>query len=325
MPTTLIIHSDAQQRASLVDALNRDDWKAIAAENEDAAETHLANGVGDIILCEFPRSAVDPHAASECSSDAAEKSNREITNRTPRVDGITRLMRAAPHKPLILVSADGDHTRLCDALIHGVSAYIPETLDGDTIMETVEQVLEVHQASRDATTVDGCTTSSMLELTLPSQESLVPDVIAKLEAATQQMGLFDEMIWMQVGMALDEAILNAMIHGNLEVDSSLREVDEGEAYWEAIRQRREQAPYSERRTSVTVTATRHQAVFTIRDEGPGFDRNAVPDATDPENLEALGGRGLLMIDAFMDEVIYNDAGNEITMIKRKAAGPRDED
>ncbi|MEM9365337.1 MAG: ATP-binding protein [Planctomycetota bacterium] len=321
MPTILIIHSDAQQRSTLADVLNHDDWKTIAVDNANAAEERLAADPCNAIVCEFPA-----HAATRDASQPPEtKVDGEISSRKQPVDSITSLVNTTPNTPLILVSSDGDHPTLCHALLRGAAAYIPVTLDGDTIVETVERVLEVHASTRDATTVDGCATACKLELTLPSQESLVPDVIAKLETTTQQMDLFDEMIWMQVGMALDEAILNAMIHGNLEVDSSLREIDDGEAYWEAIRQRREQAPYSQRRTFVTVTATRHQAVFVIRDQGPGFDRGSVIDATDPENLEALGGRGLLMIDAFMDEVIYNDAGNEITMIKRKAAGPRDDD
>ena len=324
MPTTLIIHSDAQQRTSLADALNRDDWKSISADSLGGAKEILSGQGCDVVLCEFPARFSD-EATQKCSTDAGGNSTCRTEHRLQSIDMLTQLIDALANQPVILVSSNGDHTAICDALLSGAATSIPETLDGDTIMETVEQVLEIHQTTRDADTVDGCATSSKLELTLPSQESLVPEVIAKLESATQQMGLFDEMIWMQVAMALDEAILNAMIHGNLEVDSSLREIDDGEAYWEAIRQRREQKPYSERRTVVTLTATRHQAIFEIRDQGPGFDRNSVMDATDPENLEALGGRGLLMIDAFMDEVIYNDAGNQITMIKRKAAGPRDDD
>ncbi|MEP5988226.1 ATP-binding protein, partial [Rhodopirellula bahusiensis] len=94
-------------------------------------------------------------------------------------------------------------------------------------------------------------------------------------------------------------------------------VDEGEAYQEKIRRHRELPPYSDRRTYVTLTATRSQAVFVIRDQGPGYDVSALPDPTDPANLESIGGRGLLLISAFMDEIHHNEIGNELTMIKRK--------
>ena len=68
---------------------------------------------------------------------------------------------------------------------------------------------------------------------------------------------------------------------------------------------------------VTVKATRNELKFIIRDQGPGFDVASIPDPTDPENLAKVSGRGLLLINAFMDEVRHNKQGNEITMIKRK--------
>ena len=57
------------------------------------------------------------------------------------------------------------------------------------------------------------------------------------------------------------------------------------------------------------------AKFVVRDEGPGFDPSQVPDPTDPEHLENLCGRGLLLMRSFMDEVTFNMKGNEVTLIK----------
>ena len=55
----------------------------------------------------------------------------------------------------------------------------------------------------------------------------------------------------------------------------------------------------------------------VKDEGPGFKPCQVPDPTTPENLEKPSGRGLLLIRTFMTTVSHNDAGNEITMIKKR--------
>ncbi len=62
--------------------------------------------------------------------------------------------------------------------------------------------------------------------------------------------------------------------------------------------------------------------FVIRDEGPGFDHRKVSDPTQAENLDRVSGRGLLLIHSFMDEVSYNDRGNEITLVKYTSAGRR---
>jgi anti-sigma regulatory factor (Ser/Thr protein kinase) len=63
--------------------------------------------------------------------------------------------------------------------------------------------------------------------------------------------------------------------------------------------------------------TRLEAVFAIRDEGQGFDPASLPDPTDPANLERISGRGLLLIQTFMDKVEHNESGNQITMTKRR--------
>jgi anti-sigma regulatory factor (Ser/Thr protein kinase) len=67
---------------------------------------------------------------------------------------------------------------------------------------------------------------------------------------------------------------------------------------------------------VTARFTRDELLFNVRDEGQGFDPNILPDPTDPANLGKVSGRGLLLIQTFMDRVQHNTTGNEITMVKR---------
>jgi ABC-type oligopeptide transport system ATPase subunit len=120
---------------------------------------------------------------------------------------------------------------------------------------------------------------------------------------------------MRIGVALQEAILNAIDHGNLEVSSDLRQQDEA-VFSDLIKLRREQPPYQGRRVHFDVKISAREARYTIRDDGPGFDVKALPDPGATENLEKMGGRGLLLIRTFMDEVWHNDRGNTITMVKR---------
>jgi serine/threonine-protein kinase RsbW len=59
-----------------------------------------------------------------------------------------------------------------------------------------------------------------------------------------------------------------------------------------------------------------KAVIVIVDQGAGFDLQAVPNPIADENLEKPSGRGLMLMRAYMDEVRYNDKGNEVYMMKR---------
>jgi len=67
--------------------------------------------------------------------------------------------------------------------------------------------------------------------------------------------------------------------------------------------------------------TAFQAVFVVRDEGHGFDFGSLPDPTEPENIELASGRGVLLMRSFMDEVMFNEIGNEVTMVKRSKISP----
>ena len=116
-------------------------------------------------------------------------------------------------------------------------------------------------------------------------------------------------------MGLGEAFANAMFHGNLELSSSLRETD-ADAYHHLAQQRRRQSPYKDRRIEIEVRLERDRAEFVVRDGGRGFDPSTLPDPTDPANLDKVTGRGILLMRSFMDEVIYNARGNEVTMIKQ---------
>ncbi len=238
----------------------------------------------------------------------------------PKLNGlelVAAIKRLAPGVPVILTTGTGPDEIAAEALLKGAISYVPKSEMRTGLSATVAQVLAITDEAAVAEEATVCLTQGQLEFRLPNNESLVPGVIARLEAAIRELQLFDEMEWTQIAMALDEAILNGMIHGNLEVSSALREIDDGAAYTEKIQARQHESPYRDRRVLVALTATRTQAVFVVRDEGNGFDLGKVPDPTDPSNLENISGRGLLLINAFMDEVHHNERGNEITMHKRK--------
>ena len=77
-------------------------------------------------------------------------------------------------------------------------------------------------------------------------------------------------------------------------------------------------PFCHRRIRVEARLDREHATFRVRDEGPGFDPNSLPDPRDPQNLEKLSGRGVLLMRTFMDDVTFNDRGNEVVLVKRRA-------
>lgn len=134
------------------------------------------------------------------------------------------------------------------------------------------------------------------------------------QMATRAYGDYDDSYRFQLAISLEEALTNAIVHGNLEISSVLRANAE-EVYERLVKERPNQPPYDQRRVHVEVTLDREQLLLLIRDQGPGFNVSQVPDPTAPENIEKVCGRGLALMRSFMDAVVHNSRGNSVTMVK----------
>jgi len=125
--------------------------------------------------------------------------------------------------------------------------------------------------------------------TFASDLHVSADVQKEIQELWQARGMSD-MDLPDMQLALEEGLANAIKHGN--------KMDPGK--------------------QVTVECFLNEDVVrvVIKDEGRGFNLDEVPDPTLPENLDKPSGRGVMLMKAFMDDVIYNDIGNQLTFIKR---------
>ncbi len=238
----------------------------------------------------------------------------------PRMDGL-ELVEALrvdyPGVPVILMTALGSEEIAIEALRSGASSYVPKRNLERELPGVLHSVLAASKVDRRREKFLECVTRFDCHFVLDNDPALMPLLVSHLQEHLLRMGLCNANGKIRIGVALEEAVLNGLYHGNLEVSSELRR-DGGEAFQELAAERRHQAPYRDRRLHVHAQIGPDGAVFVIRDEGPGFDPSKLPDPTDPENLLKPSGRGLLLIRTFMSEVRHNASGNEITLVKRRA-------
>jgi serine/threonine-protein kinase RsbW len=132
-------------------------------------------------------------------------------------------------------------------------------------------------------------THEKIEFELPSDLTLMNGVLQYLLERVAKLGVI-ALEKSNLFIALDEAFVNAVKHGNKNDPTKL------------VRVGAELSP--------------KEACFTIEDEGEGFDVQTIPDPCDPANLFKSSGRGVLLIYNIMDEVEYNAQGNRVKMVKR---------
>jgi CheY-like chemotaxis protein len=220
-----------------------------------------------------------------------------------------------PDLPVILTTGAGSEELAVQALRAGAASYIPKPNLAHEAGPLLEEVLSVARSQRRHALFLGRMTAVEHNFDLENDPDLVSEVVGHVEALMRQMELFDPSERVRIGVGVHEAMVNAMVHGNLEVGSDLK-CGEWQAYHALIRERAGREPYRSRRVRLMLRADRSPWLeVAVRDEGPGFDPRALPDPTDPANWEKACGRGLLLIRTFFDDVKHNATGNEITMTK----------
>jgi serine/threonine-protein kinase RsbW len=137
--------------------------------------------------------------------------------------------------------------------------------------------------------------SNRVSYTLASTLESVNTAEATADQVAAKAG-FDEEDRSRISIAVREAAVNAVLHGN--------------------------AYDPEKKMRLAFENTGEQLVITISDEGKGLDEQNIPDPLAPENLLKQSGRGIFLIRSFMDEVRFRhlEPGTEITMIKNLGGG-----
>jgi CheY-like chemotaxis protein len=237
----------------------------------------------------------------------------------PGMDGLelVEAIRARyPGIPVVLMTAFGSEAIAMRALKAGAANYVPKDCLVTDLVDTLQNLLTVVDGNRRRRHLLSFQTSRTSTFEITNDPELFPAIISLVQEELLSFSIGDQTTRLRVAVALQESLANALFHGNLECSSDLRQVDEQDFYRLADK-RRAVEPYRSRRIFLESTVTRSEIRIQIRDEGPGFDVAALDRPFDPEDLMRVGGRGMILIRTFLDEVIHNERGNQITLIKRR--------
>ena len=236
----------------------------------------------------------------------------------PEMNGlelVTAIKENYPEIPVLLMTAQGSEEIAAQALQHGAASYVPKRRLADDLVRTVERVLTTAREERRHGLLMHHMAQTDTSFILHNDPEMLPLLVGHFLHMLRCLPLGDETERLRVGIALEEALVNAYYHGNLELggDGSTRD---RKGYEERARQRIQESPFRARRIHVRVCITRAEAKFTIRDEGPGFDTTRLAPAASLTETGQGYGRGIVLMRSIMDDVTYNTAGNEVTLTKR---------
>lgn len=231
----------------------------------------------------------------------------------PEVDGL-ELVEAVrdltPLVPVILMTSKGSEEIAAAALRRGAAGYVPKKRLAIDLIPTVRRLLASSQEDRGRSRLMHHLNETRFSFVLPNDLDLIHTLAGHVREVLRCLPLGDETERLRVSVAIEEALKNALYHGSLEIGSTTRDREERQ---HLIAERLFEVPWVERRIRFDGEVSRSKAVFTVTDDGPGFDPSqfmeAQLDADDPTS------RGITLMRTIMDRIEFNDVGNQITLEK----------
>ncbi|MFC1757919.1 response regulator [Planctomycetota bacterium] len=288
MPTVLLVDDSATDRAMIGGMLQKNDIKVRYADSGAGALKQLAGSLPDVVLTDM---------------------------QMPEMNGLelVKAIRGSyPRVPVILMTGHGSESLAARALQEGAASYVPKSQVSELLSDCIHHLVTLSAEDTEYDRLIDHADVVDFKFTLQNDESLIPPLLTLVKQMIGGLNLCDATGQIQVGVAMEEALTNAMNHGNLEITKEQLE-EAGEDRNDLIRTRSETKPYADRRVHVRCKINREEAKITIRDDGPGFDvQNSLDISVNEE-----ASRGLVLMWGLMDKVAFNTIGNEVALVKRK--------
>lgn len=303
MPIILLVEDSEVDRQLMASLLDRDfDWLISHAKNGNEAIEMMLDATPDAVVTDLMM---------------------------PEMDGmqlVAHITENFPDVPVILVTGHNDAAMAFKALRQGAASYVPKSQLADKLLETVEQVLALRDADRIDERIALHTTNTRFRFKLENDPTLIAPLVDRVQQGMINMQLCSPTQRMHIGIALEEALLNAIYHGNLELPIEKladvrKELHDGQPS-RLVDEKRQQEPFRDRKINVAADFTRERVQFVVSDEGSGFDVKHNVHSSVPETIEGESSRGLALMQSFMDEVLFNETGNEMRMTLRNLRAKR---
>jgi len=238
----------------------------------------------------------------------------------PRMNGLElteTLVRQRPDLPVVLVTARGSEELAVRALDLGAASYVPKSRLATDLSATVTRILSAAASKHEASRFPDCLEYVECSYRLANDASLLIFAANELTRPLASVWNVCPRDMLRMRLTLEEALLNAMYHGNLELSSRLREADL-ELYHELANRRSLETPFAERKVHVSARRTSEDVCYIVTDEGHGFDHAKYASQADESSLSESYGRGIVLMKTVMDDVEFNRVGNAVRLTKYRS-------
>jgi CheY-like chemotaxis protein/anti-sigma regulatory factor (Ser/Thr protein kinase) len=234
-------------------------------------------------------------------------------------DVIHKVKSSHPRLPVVLMTGQASVDYAIRAMRLGASNLFMKPIAIRDLVQSVFHLVDLHREIRLADDGLRGLVNERRHFLFRSDELDVPSLVRHLTDRLVPMGFASTSNLDVIAMAFHEALVNSLEHGNLELDSSLKgDLFAKEDPYALLRDQRMADPlYSSRLVEVRLAMDTERFELEISDEGKGFDASRMMPLQGDSDMAPHCGRGLPLIMLVMDEVHFNDKGNQIRLVLRR--------
>jgi len=216
--------------------------------------------------------------------------------------------------PFVMICPYDDSETALESIQLGACDFLIKDINSRHLNRVLDRVVSL----KDGFIFDQNTLDFLLQetkkLEIGNDFGVVKSIVAFITKDLLNYGILKHEQLFRMNILLKEAIDNAIFFGNLGMDPDIRK-ENPKLFYKTALQKKDIEPYKDRKVTIQYEISSNSAKYIVRDEGKGFPHADMLDQVDPDNLLRIEGRGLIMIMNFMDEVFWNERGNEITMVR----------
>ncbi|MCA9472452.1 MAG: response regulator [Nitrospirales bacterium] len=236
----------------------------------------------------------------------------------PHRDGLaltSQIKVFAPSCPVIVVTGFGSEEAAISALKAGASDYLVKPFQFSALRQAVERACTLVRAKKADEQIVPVVDQVDGTFILDNMPEMVGSVV---NAALRTLsGCMSEKQILGVRVALQELLINAMEHGNLNISSDeKRRAILDDTYEELLETRRDSPAYRNRRVRLSFChdVSMGTVEFRVHDEGDGFDWKCLVNRNEDQLLSASGsGRGIFLVRTLIHDIRYVGKGNEVVL------------
>lgn len=243
----------------------------------------------------------------------------------PKMNGMEFLAAVReinPKLPVLMISGYRTRENTLEALKLGAIGFIKKPFSLNDVLKNLRLVLHTAKSKKELGPILPYLKRGNMEFVFKTGDISSDKVSLYLATHLGEMGFIEGYRISTVALAFNEVLINAVEHGNLELPVNYfiegSESSDKESLSDLKNQRLKDPRYADRNIVVKYSFENNETAVTISDEGKGFDTSRIAHflAGDDQTLTDGIGRGLVLLKYAVDQVSFNQTGNEVTLLIR---------